>query len=116
VLGGLPRGLHRAAGDRRRERKALPRVLSHQLFTLHLCGFCEEACPTYAIQLTPDFEMSEYRRQNLVYEKRDLMINGPLVNIPVYNFYRIAGWPSAGRNKGEAEMKSRPSTSRSFDP
>src|SRR5882672_1269760 len=36
VLGGLPRGLHRAAGDRRRERKALPRVLSHQLFTLHL--------------------------------------------------------------------------------
>ena len=26
------------------------------------CGFCEEACPTYAIQLTPDFEMGEYDR------------------------------------------------------
>ena len=32
------------------------------------CGLCEDACPTYAIQLTPDFEMGEYRN-NLVYEK-----------------------------------------------
>ena len=40
------------------------------------CGFCEEACPTYAIQLIPDFEMSEYNRQNLVYEKEDLLISG----------------------------------------
>src|SRR5512146_3075877 len=31
------------------------------------CGFCEEACPTYAIQLIPDFYMSEYKRQSLVY-------------------------------------------------
>ena len=38
------------------------------------CGFCEDACPTYAIQLTPDFEMGEYHRQNLVYEKKDLLI------------------------------------------
>lgn len=29
------------------------------------CGFCEDACPTYATQLTPDFEMCEYNRQNL---------------------------------------------------
>ncbi len=38
------------------------------------CGMCEEACPTSAIQLTPDFEMSEFRRQELVYEKQDLLI------------------------------------------
>jgi NADH-quinone oxidoreductase subunit I len=30
---------------------------------------CEEACPTTAIQLTPDFELAEYHRQDLVYEK-----------------------------------------------
>lgn len=29
------------------------------------CGLCEEACPTTAIQLTPDFEMGEYKRQDL---------------------------------------------------
>jgi len=41
------------------------------------CGFCEEACPTYAIQLTPDFEMGEWKRHSLVYEKEDLLISGP---------------------------------------
>jgi NADH-quinone oxidoreductase subunit I len=41
------------------------------------CGMCEEACPTTAIQLTPDFEMAEYNRQDLVYEKEDLLISGP---------------------------------------
>jgi NADH-quinone oxidoreductase subunit I len=52
------------------------------------CGFCEEACPTLAIQLTPDFEMSEYVPENLVYEKEDLLINGP-GKYPDYNFYRV---------------------------
>ena len=50
-------------------------MVPHQLFPLHFCGYCEEACPTYAIQLTTDFEMSEYDRRNLVYEKEDLMIS-----------------------------------------
>ena len=40
------------------------------------CGLCEDACPTDAIQLIPDFEMGEYHRQNLVYEKEDLLIDG----------------------------------------
>ena len=34
------------------------------------CGLCEEACPTTAIQLTPDFELGEFKRQDLVYEKK----------------------------------------------
>ena len=54
------------------------------------CGYCEEACPTYAIQLTPDTEMGEYKRKNLVYEKADLMIDGP-GKYPDYNFWRVAG-------------------------
>src|ERR1700735_2443497 len=29
------------------------------------CGLCEEACPPSAIQLTPDFELGAYDRQNL---------------------------------------------------
>ena len=66
------------------------------------CGYCEEACPTYAIQLTPDFEMSEYKRQNLVYEKQDLLIDGP-GKYPDYNFYRVAGLAIGGKDKGEAE-------------
>lgn len=66
------------------------------------CGFCEEACPTYAIQLTNDYEMCEYRRCNMIYEKEDLLIDGPGKH-PDYNFYRVAGVSIKGKGKGEGE-------------
>lgn len=72
-----------------------------------MCGFCEEACPTYSIQLTPDFEMCEYNRQNMVYEKEDLLINGP-GKYHDYNFYRVAGKSVGGKGKGEAENEAAP--------
>lgn len=71
------------------------------------CGFCEEACPTYAIQLTTDFEMGEYKRQNLVYEKNDLLISGP-GKYPEYNYYHVAGMAIQGKGKGEAEHETKP--------
>jgi NADH-quinone oxidoreductase subunit I len=79
------------------------------------CGFCEEACPTYAIQLTPDFEMSEYIRKNLVYEKEDLLIDGP-GKYPDYNFYRVAGMAIGGKDKGEAINEDKPVDPRSLLP
>ena len=79
------------------------------------CGFCEEACPTYAIQLTPDTEMSEYKRQNMVYEKEDLLISG-VGKYPGYNFYRVAGLAFKGKDKGEAENERPPVDVRSLMP
>ena len=79
------------------------------------CGFCEEACPTYAIQLIPDFEMSETQRDSLVYEKEDLMIDGP-GKYPDYNFYRHAGLAIAGKDKGEAEQEAPPSDPKTLLP
>jgi NADH-quinone oxidoreductase subunit I len=79
------------------------------------CGYCEEACPTYAIQLTPDYEMSEYRRQSLVYEKEDLLINGP-GKYPGYNFYRVAGVAISGKDKGQADNERPPVDVRSLLP
>jgi NADH-quinone oxidoreductase subunit I len=67
----------------------------------------QEACPTYAIQLTLDFEMSEYERKNMVYEKEDLLIDGP-GKYPGYNFYRVVGLAIAGKAKGEAEHEAPP--------
>jgi NADH-quinone oxidoreductase subunit I len=78
-------------------------------------GFCEEACPTYAIQLTPDFEMSEYSRQNLVYEKEDLLISGQ-GKYPGYHYYRVAGLAIGGKDKGEAENEAPPVDVRSLLP
>lgn len=72
-----------------------------------LCGYCEEACPTYAIQLTTDFEMSEFKRQNLVYEKEDLLIDGP-GKYPGYNYWRVSGVQVDGKGKGEAENEAPP--------
>ncbi|MGH8542030.1 MAG: NADH-quinone oxidoreductase subunit NuoI [Stenotrophobium sp.] len=71
------------------------------------CGLCEEACPTNAIQLTPDFEMCEYNRQNLVYEKEDLLISGT-GKYHDYNFYRVAGLAIAGKPKGAAQLEAQP--------
>ena len=79
------------------------------------CGMCEEAFPTDAIQFTPDFEMAEYNRQNLVYEKDDLLINGP-GKYPGYNFYRVAGLAIGGKDKGEAEHEDAPVDVRSLMP
>lgn len=79
------------------------------------CGFCEEACPTLAIQLTNDFEMSEYRRPNLVYEKQHLLIDGQ-GKYPGYNFYRVAGAAIGGKAQGEAQNESPPVDVRSLLP
>ncbi|WP_165855338.1 NADH-quinone oxidoreductase subunit NuoI [Marinobacter sp. JSM 1782161] len=71
------------------------------------CGMCEEACPTSAIQLTPDFEMAEYDRQELVYEKEDLLINGTGKDHDTH-FYRVAGLSIAGKDKGKALNEDEP--------
>lgn len=71
------------------------------------CGFCEEACPTRAIQLTPDFEMGEYVRQNLVYEKDDLLIAGT-GKYHDYNYYKHCGLKIDGKEKGEAKNEAPP--------
>jgi NADH-quinone oxidoreductase subunit I len=80
-----------------------------------LCGYCEEACPTYAIQLTHDMEYSEYDRQNMVYEKEDLLISGPGKH-PDYNYYMVAGVAIAGKGKGQSEEENPPVDVRSLLP
>lgn len=54
------------------------------------CGLCEEACPTTAIQLIPDFELSDFTRQDLLYNKKDLSIAGSGKSLD-YNFYKQCG-------------------------
>ncbi len=71
------------------------------------CGLCEEACPTYSIQLIPDFEMAEYDRQNLVYEKEDLLIDGQ-GKYHGYSYWDISGVEAGVKAKGEGEKENKP--------
>lgn len=79
------------------------------------CGYCEEACPTYAIQLIPDVEMSEYDRQQMVYEKEDLLIAGE-GKYHGYNFYREAGLAAGIKGKGEGDNEEEPVDIKSLIP
>jgi len=63
------------------------------------CGLCEEACPTLAIQLTPDFEHCETDILTLVAEKKDLLVDHCGKNND-YNYYRYAGIATAHAAKG----------------
>lgn len=71
------------------------------------CGYCEEACPTNSIQLTPDFEMAEYERKNLIYEKENLLISGT-GKYHDYNFYKQSGIEIGVKKKGEGENEEPP--------
>ena len=51
--------------------------------------------------------MCEYDRQNMVYEKQHLLIDGPGKD-PDYNFYRVAGMTIDGKDKGQAENEAPP--------
>jgi NADH-quinone oxidoreductase subunit I len=51
--------------------------------------------------------MAEFDRQQLVYEKDDLLIAGP-GKYPDYNFYRVAGLAIAGKPKGAAQNEAEP--------
>ena len=79
------------------------------------CGMCEEACPTNAIQLIPDFEQGEYARRNLVYEKEDLLISGT-GKYHDYNFYRVAGVSTLTKDKGQRTNELPPVDVRSLMP
>ena len=51
--------------------------------------------------------MGEFDRKNLVYEKDDLLIDGP-GKYPGYNFWQVAGVQIGGKDKGKAAHESPP--------
>jgi len=70
------------------------------------CGFCEEACPTLAIQLTPDFEICKDEILKLVYEKEDLLVDhgGRTGNT---TFTAARAWPSSGKREAISTKRHR---------
>ena len=40
------------------------------------CGYCVEACPVRALTMTQEYELSEYKKEKLVYNMQMLLANG----------------------------------------
>jgi len=45
-------------------------------------GYCELACPFYAITLGNDYELAEYDRDDQIYTK-DMLLAEPIKKVPV---------------------------------
>ena len=71
------------------------------------CGLCEEACPTSAIQLTPEFGHCKQEILSLVYEKQDLLVEH-MGKDTTYDFYQHAGVVTRLLNKGEHVKEKKP--------
>ena len=40
------------------------------------CGYCVEACPVRALTMTQEYELSEYKKEKLLYTMQMLLANG----------------------------------------
>ncbi|STI16774.1 NADH dehydrogenase I subunit I [Escherichia coli] len=74
---------------------------------LHFLWSVRRSLSDHGDSVNPGFRNGEYKRQDLVYEKEDLLISGP-GKYPEYNFYRMAGMAIDGKDKGEAENEAKP--------
>ena len=58
----------RNAQTRRKELTTFTYDLSRCMF----CGLCEDACPTDCLELTQDFELANYSREGMIWDRQSL--------------------------------------------
>ncbi len=65
-------GSERNPETRRKELTEFTYDVSRCMF----CGLCEDACPVDALELTQDFELAQYSREGLIWD-RQMLEDGP---------------------------------------
>jgi NADH-quinone oxidoreductase chain I len=50
-----------------------PRLFEIDIGRCIFCGFCEQACPMGAIMMTEGYELADYGRDKLIYDKERLL-------------------------------------------
>jgi len=57
------------------EKEKRPKRFEINMLRCIFCGFCVEACPEDAISMTTDYELADYNRGDLIYDKERLLKN-----------------------------------------
>ncbi len=50
---------------------------TYDLSRCMFCGLCEDACPTDALELTQDFELANYSREDIIWDQGGALEKGP---------------------------------------
>lgn len=66
-------GASNTPGDRHSPGERYGRVYQINYLRCILCGLCIEACPTRALTMTNHFELSDFTREDMIYEKDQLL-------------------------------------------
>jgi NADH-quinone oxidoreductase subunit I len=53
-----------------------PKEFNIDMLRCVFCGMCEEACPVDAIRMGPNYELANFKRDDFIYTKEDLIKNG----------------------------------------
>jgi len=59
------------------DREKYPLTFEINMLRCIFCGYCEDACPTGAIVLGPDFELADFERSSFIYGKERLLVDAP---------------------------------------
>ena len=57
---------------RTEDRKKRLTTFTYDLSRCMFCGLCEDACPVDALELTQDFEIANYSREGMIWDRQAL--------------------------------------------
>jgi NADH-quinone oxidoreductase subunit I len=57
---------------RTEDRKKRLTTFTYDLSRCMFCGLCEDACPVDALELTQDFEIANYTREGMIWDRAEL--------------------------------------------
>ena len=71
-----PRAIRIVAEETELEKEKRPKEFDIDMGLCIFCGYCQEVCPVEAIWLKEEYEMADYDRTNLIFNKEQLLARG----------------------------------------